>query len=121
MTKKQALEFAKARLSQSFSEVKNCGKIFICRDSYGSVLRNVIYSIYEETGLAVEVFMFGDYGYVCFVGTKEHAKALQEAFGGTLEKSDTSYFASTPEYEAWMLGVELSEFPSNQDVWDILI
>ena len=120
MNKKEALNFAKARLSQSFSEVKNCGKIFICHRCYGCVLRDVIYYIYKDIGLSVEVLSLEE-GYAYFVGTKEHAEALQEAFGGRLQKSDTSCFASTPEYEAWTLDIKLSELPSDKEILDILI
>ena len=120
MNKKEALDFAKARLSQGFSEVNNYGKIFICRGCYGCVLRDVIYYIYKDIGLSVEVLSL-EVGYAYFVGTKEHAEDLKEAFGGQLEKSDTSYFASTPEYEAWTLDVKLPEVPSDQEILDILI
>lgn len=124
MNKKEALEFVKARLFNCFKNVNNYGKIFICRDSYGCVLRDVIYFLYKETRLAAEVFhigenKFGNYAY--FVGSKEHAEALRDEFGGTLEKSDTSFFAKTPEYEAWTLEVKLSELPTDQEILDILI
>ena len=124
MTKKEALEFAKGRLSQSFFDVNNYGKIFFCRRCHGCVLRDVVYYMYKEIGLAVEVFsadenQYGIYAY--FVGTKEHAEALHEVFGGRLQKSDTSYFAATPEYEAWTLDVQLSQLPTDQEILDIMI
>ena len=126
MTKKEALEFAKARLSQGFSEVTNYGKIFICHGCYGCILRDVIYYIYKDTGLAVDVFSVdiarnNGNSYSYFVGSKEHAEALQEAFGGRVYSSDTSGYASTPEYEAWIHEAKLSEHVTDQEILDILI
>ncbi len=124
MNKKEALKVAKERLAQSFSDVKNYGKIFICRACHGCVLRDVVYYIYKDTKLPIEVFSVDEsrHGiYAYFVGSKEHAEALYEAFGGRLAKSDTSYFAVSPEYEAWILDVKLPELPSDQEILDLLI
>ena len=126
MTKKEALEVSKTKLSNSFKSVNNYGKLFVCHDCYGCVLRDLIYSLYRETGLAIEVFSISedkkDGFYVYFVGSREHVEALKEAIGGTMAMSDTSYFVATPEYEAWTLGgVRLSQLPSDQEILDILI
>lgn len=118
--KKVALEAALKRLYGSFGKVKNYGSLFICRMCHGCVLRQVVYCIYQETGLAIEVVAPDEKG-IYFVGSEQHAKALLAAFdAGILLKSDTSYYESTPEYEAWLVIIQTDRSVSDEELLEII-
>lgn len=65
----------------SYREIKNIGTIFFGYGSYGQVLRDTVHFQSMQICLDFEVIdMTSSY----FIGSKEHAIALRQAFGGAV-------------------------------------
>lgn len=96
-TKKEKIAAIKAELEHNAcgknAFVKNVGKVFFTYLDAGCVLRDVVYYGSCRHGLEFEVLSL-DAQY--FVGTKEHAYALQEAFGGSVYASEFCHLAENP-------------------------
>ena len=96
-TKKEKLAAIKAELENNMcgSEafVKNVGKVFFTYLDAGCVLRDVVYYGSIRHGIDFEVLSL-DAQY--FVGTKEHADALKETFGGSVSTSEFLHLATNP-------------------------
>ena len=87
-TKKQKIEAIRKELLSSVNPdgfVKNIGKVFFSLYGGACVLRDVVYHLGQRYGLEFELLSLdGQY----FAGSKEHAEALQEAFGGEVYPSE---------------------------------
>lgn len=96
-TKKEKIAAIKAELEQSLcvpeAFVKNVGKVFFTYLDGSCVLRAKVYNEILRHDFEFEVLSL-DSQY--FVGTKEHAYALQEAFGGSVKPSEYCYLAENP-------------------------
>ena len=96
-TKKEKISAIKAELEQNLcgpdAFVKNVGKVFFTYLDRACVLRNEVYYGSLRHEMAFEVLAL-DAQY--FVGTKEHANALKEAFGGSVRPSECCYYAENP-------------------------
>ena len=88
-TKKQKLqevrEYLSANVSYPNGFVKNVGKIFFMKYHYGCVMRDLVYYNSLRYDLDFELLALD---WHLFVGTKAHAKALKEAFGGTVSRTE---------------------------------
>lgn len=95
--KKQKIEEIKKSLS--YREIKNIGTMFFGYHSCGQVLRDTVYFGAKRIGIDFEVIdMTSSY----FVGSKEHAVALQEAFGGKAYATEYVAFSQNSlELYAW--------------------
>lgn len=100
--KKQKIEEIKKSLA--YREIKNIGTMFFGYHSCGQVLRDTVYFGAKRIGIDFEVIdMTSSY----FVGSKEHAVALQEAFGG--KAYATEYVAFRKILWSYTLGKVRSE------------
>lgn len=91
--KKQKIE--EIRKSLAYREIKNIGTVFFGYGCYGLVLRDVVYYGAQRIGLDFEVMdMTSSY----FIGSKAHALALQEAFGGQAYATE---YTNPQELYAW--------------------
>lgn len=78
--------------------VKNVGKVFFRTRSCGCVLRDVVYYGSLRHGLEFELLSLdGQY----FAGSKEHAEALQEHYGGRIYQSEYCHVVENPR-ELWI-------------------
>lgn len=91
--KKQKIEEIKKALA--YREIKNIGTMFFGYEGYGQVLRDTVHFQSQKIGLDFEVI---DMKTSYFVGSKEHALALQEAFGG---KTYHTEYSKPRELYAW--------------------
>ena len=93
-TKKEKIAAIKAELEQSICRaegyVKNVGKVFFTYLGGSCVLRDKVYYGSLRHGIEFEILSL-DAQY--FAGSKEHAYALQEAFGGSVKPSRYCYLA----------------------------
>ncbi len=85
-TKKERISLVKTALEKIFRKVDNVGAVFFVSGSTGCVLRDVVFSRSQSIGLEFEVLTLDKNPY--FVGTKEHAAALFNAFGGSYSPSE---------------------------------
>lgn len=95
-TKKQQLAEIREELERNGGHqcwVKNIGKVFFSMYGGACVLRDVVYYSSLRHGVDFEVLSLDSH---YFVGSKEHAKALQEAFGGEVERSEFFAYAENP-------------------------
>ena len=93
--KKQKIEEIKKSLS--YREIKNIGTMFFGYGSYGQILRDTVYFGAKRIGIDFEVIdMTSSY----FAGSKEHASALQKAFGGKAYATEYVAFGARGLY-AW--------------------
>lgn len=85
-TKKERLSLIKKSLEKNFRKVENIGSVFFVSEGTGCVLRDVVYRHSKSIGLEFEVLSLDEKPY--FVGTKEHAVALFDSFGGSYSPSE---------------------------------
>lgn len=85
-TKKERLSLVKAALEKIFRKVENVGSVFFVSEGSGCVLRDVVFSRSQSIGLEFEVLDLDGKPY--YAGTKEHASALFNAFGGSYSPSE---------------------------------
>lgn len=85
-TKKERLSLIKKSLEKIFHKVENVGSVFFVSGCKGCVLRDVVYSRSQSIGLDFDVLALDEKPY--FTGTKEHATALFDAFGGSYTPSE---------------------------------
>lgn len=100
-TKKQRLVAVKKELEQSvFSDgwVVNVGNVFFVMKKRACVLRDVVYYRSLVNGIEFEVL---DLEHQYFVGSKGHAMALFNAFGGRYFPSDHCFLAENPR-DLWI-------------------
>jgi hypothetical protein len=94
MTKKEKIAAIKAELERQMcgpeAFVKNVGKVFFIYLDAGCVLRDKVYYGSIRHGIEFEMLSL-DAQY--FAGSKEHAYALQEAFGGSVYASEFCHYA----------------------------
>ena len=95
-TKKEKLQEIKKEFEYGCAPagfVKNVGKTFFVLYGNACVLRDVVYYGSLRHELEFEVLSLdGQY----FAGSKEHAEALKEAFGGKVYPSEYCYLAENP-------------------------
>lgn len=96
--KKEALTKAREYLRSYFTEVENSGSMFFVLADDNCLLRDLVYDIYQQTGIYIEVVAYANKPH--FVGSLPHANLLQETYGGDIEISDTTY--CDHDYEAWI-------------------
>jgi len=94
--KKEALEGIKRGYFRG-ADFENIGTMFFVRKDYGSVLRDVVFYGSRRYGLEFEVLMLNS---SYFIGSKEHALALQEALGGKAYQTEYCFIAENPR-ELW--------------------
>lgn len=96
MDKKSKINAVKALLSTYLHHdhegayVKNIGKTFFINGMDSCVMRDVVYYQGKKIGLEFELFSIN---WRYFVGTKEKAMALKDAYGGTVEKTEYACLA----------------------------
>ncbi len=96
--KKQALANI-VRDHFQYADYENIGTMFFVRQDSGSVLRDVVYYSSLRHGLEFEVIMLNS---SYFVGSKEHALALEESLGGKAYPTEFCHVATNPrELWAW--------------------
>ena len=100
--KKSRLSVVKSELSHNIMQpngfIKNIGKVFFTLNDGGWVLRDVVFYGSKRHGINFEVLSLdGKY----FVGSKEHAAALFNAFGGKYYPSEYCYIADDPR-DLWI-------------------
>lgn len=109
--RKEKLAAIKKSLSlglMSGGYVKNIGNVFFRMYDCGCVLRDVVYYGSIRYGLDFELLSLdGQY----FAGSKEHAEALQEHYGGRAYPSEYCHVANNPR-ELWIW--ELPILPENR-------
>ena len=98
-TKKERLALIKAALEHVFRKVENNGSVFFVREGCGCVLRDVVFSRSKSIGLDFEVLDLDDVPY--FAGTKDHATALFNAFGGQYFPSEYCH-STTRHMNLWI-------------------
>ena len=96
-TKKEKIAAIKAELERNCcgrnAFVKNIGKVFFSMNGGACVLRDVVYYRSIAHGLEFELLSLdGQY----FAGSKEHAEALKQAFGGRVYPSEFCAYAQNP-------------------------
>ena len=105
-TTHEKLQAIKAELERSLmynGYIKNIGKVFFMSGNSGCVLRDVVY--YRSKAHEYE-FELLDIDSQYFAGSKEHAEALQRAFGGKVYPSEyCSYAVNRRELYIWDSGV----------------
>ena len=106
-TKKEKLAAIKAELESSCSlngYIKNIGKVFFSLNGGACVLRDVVYHRSLAHGIDFELLSLdGQY----FAGSKAHAEALKEAFGGTVKPSEYCFLAqNSREIYIWEKSVQ---------------
>ncbi len=87
-TKKERLAAVRAELEKSVMGngfVKNVGKVFFNKGATGYVLRDVVYHGSIRYGIEFELLSLDGW---YFAGSKDHAEALKEAFGGRVYPSE---------------------------------
>lgn len=116
MNKKEKLAAIKENLSRGLMTggfVKNVGNVFFRLNDCGCVLRDVVYYSSIRYGLEFELLSLdGQY----FAGSKEHAEALQEHYGGRIYPSEYCHVAENPR-ELWIW--ELPVSAENRDLCQI--
>lgn len=99
--KQQKLNAIKQEFQHSMShngKVENVGTVFFLYYAGACVLRDVVYYRSIHHGLLFETLcMTSSY----FVGSKEHAESLKEAYGGTIYSTEYSYLAKNSQ-ELWV-------------------
>ena len=85
-TKKERISLVKTALNKVFRKVDNVGSVFFVSEGTGCVLRDVVFRHSKSIGLEFEVLTLDKNPY--FAGTKEHAVALFNAFGGSYSPSE---------------------------------
>lgn len=87
-TKKQKIQEVREYLSANVSPngfVKNVGKTFFVKYLTGCVMRDVVYFNSVRNDWDFELLALD---WHLFIGTKAHAEALKEAFGGTVSPTE---------------------------------
>lgn len=98
--KKEKLAAIKAELQSGLMSggfVKNIGNVFFRQNDSGCVLRDLVYYGSIRHGLDFELMSL-DAWY--FIGSREHAELLQDAFGGTIGRTEYCAVAENPR-ELW--------------------
>lgn len=98
-TKKERLSLIKKSLEKNFRKVENTGSVFFTSGCNGCVLRDVVYARSQSIGLEFEVLALDEKPY--FVGTKEHAVALFDSFGGSYSPSEYCH-SQTHHMNLWV-------------------
>lgn len=98
-TKKERLALVKTALKRIFRKVENIGSVFFVSEGSGCVLRDVVFYRSQSIGLPFEVLALDNSPY--FAGTKEHAAALFNAFGGQYFPSEYCH-SSTHQMNLWI-------------------
>jgi len=98
--RREKLAAIKAELSRGLMSggfVKNIGNVFFRQNDAGCVMRDLVYYGSLRHGLDFEMMSL-DAWY--FVGSYEHAKLLQCAFGGSIGRTEYCSVAENPR-ELW--------------------
>ena len=98
-TKKERISLVKTALNKVFRKVDNVGAVFFVSEGTGCVLRDVVYARSQSIGLEFEVLALDEKPY--FVGTKEHAVALFDSFGGSYSPSEYCH-SQTHHMNLWV-------------------
>ena len=120
LEKKEKLNVVKKYLNENVhlnGKVENVGSVFFAYNLHACVLRDTVFYKSKEFGLDFEVLcMLSSY----FVGTKAHAEALKEGFGGTVEPTEYCAIANgSRELYVWQgprRGEQLENSTKNQEV-----
>ena len=107
-TKKERIVDVKECLKSYFRNVENIGAIFFVSGGHGCVLRDVVYQYATRKDLYFEVFALDKTPY--FVGSLEHAEALEKIFGGNSCPSEYCFKAINPlDLWTWSPASEMEE------------
>lgn len=88
--KKQKLAEISEKLKCGFGRVENIGSVFFLYHTGACVLRDVVYYHSKRCGVEFEsLCMTSSY----FIGSKEHAEALKEAYGGEAYPTEYCFLA----------------------------
>lgn len=113
MNRKEKLMAIKEDLSRGLLTdgfVKNIGNVFFRLYDCGCVLRDVVYYVSKRHGLEFELLSLdGQY----FAGSREHAEALKEHYGGKAYPSEYCNLAKDAR-ELWIW--ELPVLPENRTI-----
>lgn len=105
-TKKERISLVKTALNKVFRKVDNVGSVFFVSEGTGCVLRDVVFRHSKSIGLEFEVLTLDKNPY--FVGTKEHAVALFNAFGGSYSPSEYCH-SMTHHMNLWIWSAPLDK------------